>query len=231
MSGHWLRMYRISIGSNPIRSRSDGSIRYIYSVLGMNRPLIVTWRCKLQTNETEEERYRMMTFHVLLDLTNCLAYHYSRSSFNESSRSMGDCQLGPSSSNRTRMTVYKEIIHTNTVQVWSPQRELTTCKSFFFRLEEVSNLYASPRLFNPLERLASNFSSQYHPWIKYWGHMNRENDHQWKQLLIVIQILLVGTLVNVKRTVWRICILMLGCKGFIGLTKLENFTKPQYFSS
>ena len=64
----------------------------------------------------------MMTFHVLLDLTNCLAYHYSRSSFNEASRSrltlwVGDCQLGPSSSNRTRMTVYKEIIHTNTLQV------------------------------------------------------------------------------------------------------------------
>ena len=64
----------------------------------------------------------MMTFHVLLDLTNCLAYHYSRSSFNEASRSrltlwVGDYQLGPSSSNRTRMTVYKEIIHTNTLQV------------------------------------------------------------------------------------------------------------------
>ena len=33
------------------------------------------------------------------------------------------------------------------------------------------------------------------------------------KLLIVKQILLVSTLGNVKRTVWRICILMLGFKG------------------
>ena len=32
-------------------------------------------------------------------------------------------------------------------------------------------------------------------------------------LLIVRQILLVSTLKNVLRTVWRICILTLGCKG------------------
>ena len=119
------------------QTRSDRSIRYNYSASGMNRPLIATWRSKIQINETEEERYRMMTFHVLLDLTNCLAYHYSRSSFNEASRSrltlwVGDYQLGPSSSNRTRMTVYKEIIHTNTLQVWSPQRKLNTCKSILF---------------------------------------------------------------------------------------------------
>ena len=31
--------------------------------------------------------------------------------------------------------------------------------------------------------------------------------------MIVKQILLVSTLENVLRTVWRICILMLGCKG------------------
>ena len=39
------------------------------------------------------------------------------------------------------------------------------------------------------------------------------NDHQLKRLLIVKQILLVSTLGNVKRTVWRIYALMLGCKG------------------
>ena len=39
------------------------------------------------------------------------------------------------------------------------------------------------------------------------------NDHQLKRLLIVKQILLVSTLGNVKRTVWRIYTLMLGCKG------------------
>ena len=33
------------------------------------------------------------------------------------------------------------------------------------------------------------------------------------KFLIVRQILLVNTLVNVQRTVWRILILMLGCKG------------------
>ena len=39
------------------------------------------------------------------------------------------------------------------------------------------------------------------------------NDHKLKNLLIVIQILLVSTLGNVWRTVWRICILKLRCKG------------------
>ena len=39
------------------------------------------------------------------------------------------------------------------------------------------------------------------------------NDRQLKRLLIVKQILLVSTLGNVKRTVWRIYTLMLGCKG------------------
>ena len=41
------------------------------------------------------------------------------------------------------------------------------------------------------------------------------NDHQLNKLLIVKQILLISNLRNVWRTVWRICILMLGCKGFI----------------
>ena len=45
------------------------------------------------------------------------------------------------------------------------------------------------------------------------GHKKKGNDHQLKKLLIVIQILLVSTLGNVSRTVWRICLLMLGCKG------------------
>ena len=34
-----------------------------------------------------------------------------------------------------------------------------------------------------------------------------------KKFLIVKQILLVSTLGNVQRTLWRIWILMLGCKG------------------
>ena len=39
------------------------------------------------------------------------------------------------------------------------------------------------------------------------------NDHQLKKLSIVKQILLVSTLGNVWKTVWRIRIMMLGCKG------------------
>ena len=42
---------------------------------------------------------------------------------------------------------------------------------------------------------------------------NKGNDHQQKNLLIVEEISLVGTLGNVSRTVWRIYILMIGCKG------------------
>ena len=36
------------------------------------------------------------------------------------------------------------------------------------------------------------------------------------EALIVKQILLVSILGNVLRTVWRICLLMLGCKGLKG---------------
>ena len=52
-------------------------------------------------------------------------------------------------------------------------------------------------LFNPQEWLATNFSLQYHPWIKHEGHKNRGNDHQLKKLLIVEHILLVSILGNV----------------------------------
>ena len=47
----------------------------------------------------------------------------------------------------------------------------------------------------------------------YEGHENKGNGHQLKKLSIVKQILLDSTLGNVWRTVWRICIMMLGCKG------------------
>ena len=53
----------------------------------------------------------------------------------------------------------------------------------------------------------------YHPWIKYWGHKDQDKDPQLKKLLIVIQILLLNTLGNIWKTVRRMCILMLGCKG------------------
>ena len=42
--------------------------------------------------------------------------------------------------------------------------------------------------------LASIFSSQHYPWLKHYSHENKGNDHQLKELLIVIQILLVSVL-------------------------------------
>ena len=53
--------------------------------------------------------------------------------------------------------------------------------------------------------MASNFSLQTHP----YGHESQGNDHQLKKLLIVKQILLVSASGNVKRPVWRMCVLML----------------------
>ena len=68
---------------------------------------------------------------------------------------------------------------------------------------------------NPkLEWLASSFSLLYHPWILHESHENTGDDYQlFEQLLTVKQILLVSLFENVWRTVWRICILILGCKG------------------
>ena len=42
---------------------------------------------------------------------------------------------------------------------------------------------------------------------------NKGNDHRLNKLSIVEQTLLVSTFENAYRTVWSICILMLGCKG------------------
>ena len=71
--------------------------------------------------------------------------------------------------------------------------------------------------FNPWEWQASNFSLQYQHWITHKCQENKSNYHQLKKLLIIRQILLVSTLVNVQRTAWRIWILMLGCNGLIGI--------------
>ena len=54
------------------------------------------------------------------------------------------------------------------------------------------SLFPSVTLKTPKVRLAPPFSSQYHPWIKYKGHDNSENELQFKRLLIVKQILLVN---------------------------------------
>ena len=60
-------------------------------------------------------------------------------------------------------------------------------------------------IFSLQEWLTSNFSLQYHPWIKHKGHKNKGNDHQLKKLLIVKQVHFVSTSRKIQRTVWRIC--------------------------
>ena len=54
---------------------------------------------------------------------------------------------------------------------------------------------------------------------------------QLEKLLINKQILLVSTLGNVLRTVWRICILMLGCKGFTLTCELQFICTMYFFYS
>ena len=49
--------------------------------------------------------------------------------------------------------------------------------------------------------------------MKCLGHENNVNESQFKKLLIVKQILLVITTGNVERSVRRIWMLLLGCKG------------------
>ena len=56
--------------------------------------------------------------------------------------------------------------------------------------------------------LISPLGLLYHHWNK--SQENRENNHQLKKILIVNkQILLISTLGDVERTVWRIYMLML----------------------
>ena len=70
---------------------------------------------------------------------------------------------------------------------------------------------------NPLPRSDYNLNSPYNiiPLITHQGYEKKRNDHQLKKLLIVKQILLVSTIRNIWGPVWRICILMLGCKGLL----------------
>ena len=59
---------------------------------------------------------------------------------------------------------------------------------------------------------AFHFSLQYHHWIKSLSHRNKGNDHLFKKFLTVKQILLVSSIGVVKRTVWRIQVLIIGAK-------------------
>lgn len=112
--------------------------------------------------------------------------------------------------------------------------------SLLFFTELKHNHFSLPQLqlfgcitspFDPYKWLTSTFSSQYHP----RNPKNKGNDHQLNNHLLVKQISLVT-----PRTVRRICILMLGCKGrVIGAlvplnTKLsaseyKNYTAEQTF--
>ena len=80
-------------------------------------------------------------------------------------------------------------------------RLFTKCSSF-----QISHLIVTVE-FTPFEAIFSLLILLHVKTSNFKG-----NDHQLKKLLIVKQIFLVSTLGNVE-TVWRICILMLGCKG------------------
>ena len=88
---------------------------------------------------------------------------------------------------------------------------------------------------------AFNFSLPYHHWIKSLSHRNKGNDHQFKNFLTVEQILLVSSIAVVKRTVWRIQVLIVGCKGIMirnsdtnlltsDRTSLPNLTEPLFLA-
>ena len=61
--------------------------------------------------------------------------------------------------------------------------------------------------------------------MKYKGHKKNGNDHQLtRRSMVTKQILYVSVLRHVWRTVWRICMMMLGCTG------LRNTTSPSQLS-
>ena len=69
--------------------------------------------------------------------------------------------------------------------------------------------------------LTSNFILQYHWWIKHKGYENKENDQYVKEPLIDKSISLDNTIGYVHRTVRRICMLILGCRGLIKRALLQ----------
>ena len=70
------------------------------------------------------------------------------------------------------------------------------------------------------------------PSITSLGDKSKGNDDQPEKLFIVKQILFVRTVGYVQRTVWRICILMLGHKGFNSLfteqSQTRKHSRPYY---
>ena len=80
-------------------------------------------------------------------------------------------------------------------------------------------------------RRLSNISLQYRSWIKHLGHENLGNEHRLRKLWIVAQVLLIGIEGNVWRTVCKVCILMLGCKGLSQNVHKLSSSQIRYFTS
>lgn len=55
----------------------------------------------------------------------------------------------------------------------------------------------------------------FQPWITLCGHRNKRNDRQQKKFMIFKQNLFFSIIGNVKKTVWKKYIWMLGCEGLI----------------
>ena len=71
---------------------------------------------------------------------------------------------------------------------------------------QISGVFCDSEFRHPHIKLTTDVP---HSWITRKGHENKRNDHQPMEFLIVTQILLVYW------TVWRRCILMLGCEGLM----------------
>lgn len=60
---------------------------------------------------------------------------------------------------------------------------------------------------------------------------NLGNEHRLRKLWIVAQVLLIGIEGNVWRTVCKVCILMLGCKGLSQNAHKLSSSQIRYFTS
>ena len=72
------------------------------------------------------------------------------------------------------------------------------CWPISIRLSFRSSDFTTLQILDPWEWLASDGFLQFHPWLKYHGQWNKENDHQFQMLLIIKQILLVSSLENYR---------------------------------
>ena len=90
-------------------------------------------------------------------------------------------------------------------------------KKYHFSFFPFSFFSSPEKLPLTLKWLASNLFLQNTPGSNKKTNKNEGDDPKLKKLLIDKQLLLVSTLENVWRAVWRICILTLGCKGFRNL--------------